>query len=1541
MSDKPQLDSLFEAAVQIESAAERAAFLDRACGDDLELRNQVEQLLQSDKQVGSFLAKPIAEAEATFIAQAPGDLAASMEAGLAATFGTDQAVVIGQPGHGVLKMLGQTLDNVPCVALRDSAAEGTEPVVRPKSEEMPERSSDSRYQLQGEIARGGMGAILKGRDTNLGRELAIKVLLDSHKDRPDVIQRFIEEAQIGGQLQHPGIAPVYELGRFADRRPFFSMKLVKGQTFSKLLADRKEQAEERGRFLGIFEQICQTMAYAHSRGVIHRDLKPANIMVGAFGEVQVMDWGLAKVLSSGGVADEKKALTTSQGHSVIQTLRTKAGSDVPGSSDSAGTHGSQTQMGSVLGTPAYMPPEQALGEIDLMDERTDVFGLGAILCEVLTGQPPYVAEDGRQTYHMAARGKLDDGFQRLDQSGADAELVALAKNCLAVEPKDRPRNAGELATRITGYLESVETRLRKSEIALAAEAARAEESLKTAHEHEAAARAERRARRMQVRFVSAVLLAVLVGGAGAAWTAACQARLKNQAISAEQDATKARVAESRERERAQKEERRAKQEMRRAEAEKLRSDRMSAGLAFDRGQQSCADGNVVEGLLWMAESLGVCPAVDQDFARVVSSNLDRWCTELVALRRILPFEHRVHAVAYMPDGLSFVTGDAGGNVRWFDAVTGEPTGRSLEQTGVITCIAISRDGKLLATGSQGRELRVWDTDSGKLRFPPIPQPSTVTGLDFSVTGHQLAVSTGIGYLDVTSFARVYDTTSGEPVSPPLEHPEAVMGIRFHSDGSKVVTSCNDTQLRTWDVATGKTTVEPHRFPYALGCMATSFNRELLAVVCGEQVYIVYLPGNELNSSPITIPSGVNGLAFHPNHVLLAAVSNDGNTRVWNRVSKELIGTPLRHQNYVNSVAFSPDGLSLVTGSEDRHARVFDLPLRAMAGIPVDQTDRLLMLRDDPRTLVSGRPRTYLTGRIPEKIPHWIWDYLSASFSEDGRYVATGSMDNHAYVWDLTTGQRIGQPLKHANWVRSVAFHPDSKRVLTGSHDMTARLWNALTGEPLSQPLNATAEVAWVEFSADGSLLLTKSGRDVQLWTTETAAIHGRPLHHSEGVVAACFSHDGRTVATSLDGARPEIQLWDVATSHPLGPPLHAIRTVTGLRFEEGDQTLLGCSDEGITRRWTLPQNVMTDVKSLQLLPQVVTGQKFAEGNVRAPLDPAEHHNLRSQWLTTETAKHGQGSPADIENWHNAQAATNEISLDGGAAFWHFEHLLKTRPEDWALHARYCAATRRYGIEPEATERWQRARDRAGAVELREWCRERARQKERVGSAEEAVWFRQKAIELDPDNAEQHRALGHCYARLGRHQEAKERFLRVIALEPRRSDALRDLAMIQLALNDREGYRTTCQKMLDLAMKTNDIEVAYMTALACVLDPECVPNWTPVVDLATRCAAAYEGDQCLRIAALHRAGQSHEDSIYATNTTQVRLTHNVWEWFFQGMVQVKAGRNESGQAILREKIEMVNLMDQFFPHDHNSQVWADWVYHVQCHALAKEAKAILE
>jgi serine/threonine protein kinase len=392
-------------------------------------------------------------------------------------------------GHNFLTTLGSDVGTIPHVHLRDLPGE-PEPLIQPRSAEMPAQdgATSGRYQLQGEIARGGMGAILKGRDVDLGRELALKVLLESHQRNPEIVSRFIEEAQIGGQLQHPGIAPVYELGTFPepDHRPYFAMKLVRGQTLAALLRERTDRAHETARFLVIFEQVCQTMAYAHARGVIHRDLKPSNVMVGLFGEVQVMDRGLAKVLPRGGIADEAGAQP--QEETVVMTVR----------SGSAGS-GSDSQAGSILGTSAYMAPEQARGEVDRIDERADVFGLGAILCEILTGKPPFLGSTREEIRVQAARGDLTDALHRLGASTASAELIGLAHDCLAADRDRRPRNAGDVTRRLTAHLAGVQERLRLAELA------RVEAQAKAAE--------ERKRRRLTVALAGSVLVtAGLIGG---------------------------------------------------------------------------------------------------------------------------------------------------------------------------------------------------------------------------------------------------------------------------------------------------------------------------------------------------------------------------------------------------------------------------------------------------------------------------------------------------------------------------------------------------------------------------------------------------------------------------------------------------------------------------------------------------------------------------------------------------------------------------------------------------------------------------------------------------------------------------------------------------------------------------------------------------------------------------------------------------------------------------------------------------------------------
>jgi eukaryotic-like serine/threonine-protein kinase len=476
-SNTPSPDEIVRAAFEKPTERERSACLDQACAGNEELRRQVEQVLRARPDARDILETPAPENVPT--------------------------------NGGVMTVLTAAVPGLSCIHLRDPDIECLTPVLRVSSDNMPPRSEDrnSRLQVQGEIARGGMGAILKARDADLGRDIAVKVLLEEHKGKPELIQRFVAEAQINGQLQHPGITPVYELGVFSDQRPYFTMKLLKGKTLAALLAARTDPVTDGAKFVSIFSQVCQTLAYAHARGVIHRDLKPANVMVGAFSEVQVMDWGLGKVLGEGGVADEMK----SEQRADVSIIRTQR-SWKPETSERSGT---LTQMGSLLGTPAYMAPEQARGDMELVDQRADVFGLGGILCEILTGQPPFAGKWAEAT-RKAQTGELTEALARLESCGADPELIGLARRCLAAEPWGRPADAGEVAKAVTLYEHSVAQRLRTAELERAAAEARTVEEAHTRQVAEAKVVEERKRRHATMGLAAAILVLVIAAGSGAA-----------------------------------------------------------------------------------------------------------------------------------------------------------------------------------------------------------------------------------------------------------------------------------------------------------------------------------------------------------------------------------------------------------------------------------------------------------------------------------------------------------------------------------------------------------------------------------------------------------------------------------------------------------------------------------------------------------------------------------------------------------------------------------------------------------------------------------------------------------------------------------------------------------------------------------------------------------------------------------------------------------------------------------------------------------------
>ena len=304
-----------------------------------------------------------------------------------------------------------------------------------------------RYTTRGEHARGGMGKILLAHDEHLGRDIALKVLLPQTTGAPTdetpvravmpAIYRFLQEACVTGQLEHPSIVPVYELGRRTDGSVYYTMKLVRGRTLSEAIRE-SDGLDGRLSLLPHFVDLCQAIAYAHSRGVIHRDIKPSNVMVGEFGETVVLDWGLAKAKDrpdahADGLGDTLRALN----------LHNEAAY-------------AKTAYGHALGTPAYMPPEQVKGDLDRIDERSDVYALGAVLYEILTGRPPHTGDSLQEVVDRAQRGDITH-VSNLEPN-APRELAAVCLRALDRDPDKRYPTARELAEEAGRFLSGAAVR---------------------------------------------------------------------------------------------------------------------------------------------------------------------------------------------------------------------------------------------------------------------------------------------------------------------------------------------------------------------------------------------------------------------------------------------------------------------------------------------------------------------------------------------------------------------------------------------------------------------------------------------------------------------------------------------------------------------------------------------------------------------------------------------------------------------------------------------------------------------------------------------------------------------------------------------------------------------------------------------------------------------------------------------------------------------------------------------------------------------------
>ncbi|MFK7735184.1 MAG: protein kinase [Pirellulaceae bacterium] len=1161
----PTLESVFSAAIEKASREAMLAHAAEACGNHSDLLAQTQRLIEAHcRSAASFLESPATglSSDQDQFARTVDVKPEALEAGLSVVVSENPPAAVGI-AFSVLKSIHENFGANPSITLKEDPNERSQ-VQKPGSKEIPNTAGDSRYQIHGEIAQGGMGAILKARDVDLGRDLAIKVLLDRHRDNPEHIERFVEEAQIGGQLQHPGIAPIYELGQFEDERPFFTMKLIKGETLAAILAKRKSPKDDVPKLVGIFEQICQTMAYAHSKGVIHRDLKPANIMVGAFGEVQVMDWGLSKVIQSGGVADEKKSMTRDV--SIVETRRS-TGSDGTGI-------GSDTMDGSVMGTPAYMPPEQAHGETDRLDTRSDVFGLGAILAQVLTGSPAYIADSNQEALRQARRAELDECYERVDASSASAQLKSICKQALSAEQVDRYHDASELTSEITAYLEGVQEKLKATELARVAAETRSEEESK---------------RKRLYLGIAGLICAAFIGSVVVALT--LKHINKNLKI--------AELTASQEKEKALDSERKTNQALQISEEERARTvvQRITSDAVF------LLEKDRVKSILLIAEAIefarkeGVWP-IPMAHAALLDATIDLGGSPLPDRQKQLMSQVGNRMVVWEPGRTQFQILDVEDEDSLETVVGTIKTEQSIEN------VTINADATRIVARTREKIL-LWETNRDGSKVAEQREINlAVHGFGLSQDGSTLAAVSEEGvYLwkDLWESGGVETRLrigAGSKRKAIIEDP-----LTISADERWLV--CHESgNLRLWDLEedSPQASEKSLKLPWT-NYPSTAISRDsrwLVAVAGGKTARIYDLKSEDVMSTEQPL-SGIGwAVAFSPDGRKLAIRMGVGIELFDLEPTGPSLSMILQSPDdkSVGDIEFSPDSQWLAVG-ENRDVRLWKVGAAELSGKP-----RLTMPDGESAPLWIANKLDGKNRLIVGALDDWS---RSIQFSSSGKWLVTSGLRT-SRILDVSADRPSETILQVPENPASVKFSPDSKWFAVGCHSGKVRLYEMELGIPNREFILLDCDhdsPVQVEFSPDSQMLITSAvyalpsstHRQIEIWRLDDL---NDPIHRLSGFQeSAHFPQMGpnnRFVLAPHFQGDIDFHYWDLSMDQDQ-EPFALSQHEAGMMFvkiDPFDGYLLSGSQDGRLLRWKTGQGKPVSEVLLRLKERVLNLQRLVD-----------------------------------------------------------------------------------------------------------------------------------------------------------------------------------------------------------------------------------------------------------------------------------------------------------------------------------------------------------
>jgi WD40 repeat protein/tRNA A-37 threonylcarbamoyl transferase component Bud32 len=1011
-------------------------------------------------------------------------------------------------------------------------------------------------EILSKLGYGGMGVVYKARQISLNRVCALKITLPGKHAGPEFRDRFLAEAATIAKLRHPNIVQIYSLGEH-EGRPYFEMEYLEGGTLAQRLDGNPWAPEPAARMVAV---LARAIGEAHRLGIVHRDLKPANVLLTIDETPKIVDFGLAKSLEA----------------------------------DS-----SLTQSGVFVGTPSYAAPEQIVGSTKSFGPAADIYALGAIFYQMLTGRPPFQAATVFQTLEQVKTvdpvppSRLQPGLPR------DAETIAL--KCLEKDPQRRYADAAALAEDLDRYLTGR---------AILARPTGAVERLRKWVR-----------RKPAVVLLSAAVVAVTILGFGlVAW----QWRRAEAKAAAEATAN--------------------------AQAQRARRDAFAeqAELRFHQALALCDQGEVGRGLLWLAHSLERAgEGHAKDLERAIRINLADWAGQLIRPRRLPPMllAAPIRGLAFLGAGKTLVAVGQDGVARFWDTATGREVEPPLELASDPAVARLERvrfgpeeSGLLETVDDQGRAA-VWDlSHRRRLASPPVCFPERrIRDLAFA-SEQCMTTYDESGVLQWWEKGRWGDIPACRPIEgPPQLRRSGDTALAVSTNGRTLVTGGPDREVVRWDVAT-KEPLEPERHqdapaeaialtpngrtvimgrgagrlhiwdadtergfdlpPQGTAVTSLAVAPDGRAFASGTEGGVVRLWDTALLATigqTLKLVSGITALAFDPSGRVLAVGEEDGTIQLWELPCPKALGPPLRLNHPVQTLIFREEGRRLLIGTTNG-ARWWDFTGPAACGSeqgqtgcgndgPASRVDATTVSPDGSTwatarsVAAGGRIRGWIehrdaaTGKLLRRTPDQPQALSGVVYSPDAKWLLTwGRGPGTARLWDVAA-LRESRPVFRTldSPIHQAVFNRNGRSLLLGCRDGKARLWDLESDveiDPEHRPRHAYPITA-VAFDPERSRLVTGChAGTVRFWDPRRGMMLNELRQNSGEIVVLAFSPDGTTLLTaSHDGTA---RFLNAESGRQLGPVLHHADAVLCVAFHPDGRSVVTGTRDGMVQRWSVP-----------------------------------------------------------------------------------------------------------------------------------------------------------------------------------------------------------------------------------------------------------------------------------------------------------------------------------------------------------------------------------